>query len=230
MGRDVVQHACVRVQFFGHGRIVGLRLFQDRALVYYRCSYPWLDRRRTLRQQHVNECHVRRIPVGGRQDPRLPAPSFADAELGGATSSRPSETYRQLFRGAFQPKFRSLDSDFRRTRTTTSTRRSSQFRSLGSTRFFDLFILKACSLTDVQRPFKSFLTRNELVASAWGDLCGLDCARKRRNQICAEHRPEAKGSRSADPVRFCLGCRARCLGSGARPDGLVRKRWNIEVR
>src|SRR5271166_169585 len=95
---------------------------------------------------------------------------------------------------------------------------------------FDLLILKACSLTDVQGPFKSFLTRNELVASAWRDFCRLDCARKRRNQICAEHRPEAKGSRSADPVRFCLGCRARRLGSEAQPDGLVRKRWNTQVR
>ena len=41
--------------------------------------------------------------------------------------------------------------------------------------------------------FKSFLSRNELVAPAWREFCGLDCARKPRNQICAEHRPQAEG-------------------------------------
>jgi L-lactate permease len=61
-----------------------VRVLQDRILVHHCGAHPWLDWRCTLRQQHLNKRHVRRIPSGGREIARLPAISFTDPELGGS--------------------------------------------------------------------------------------------------------------------------------------------------
>jgi len=46
------------------------------------------------------------------------------------------------------------------------------FQRRVSNRLFDSFIFRACSLTDAQRLFKSFLTRNELGALALAIFAG----------------------------------------------------------
>jgi hypothetical protein len=59
-------------------------------------------------------------------------------------------------------------------------------------------------------------------------FCDRD--RKRTKQIFAKNRPTEISYRSTDPAGFCFADHARRIGSQAEPDGLVRERWNMEVR
>ena len=53
--------------YLGHGGLARQSLLRDRAILHRRGAAPWLHRRGAVRQQHLDQRHVREIPGAGRQ-------------------------------------------------------------------------------------------------------------------------------------------------------------------
>jgi hypothetical protein len=82
-GGGVHLRAGVRLQLLGDGQLDGERLLEDRHRVHPAGGGRGLDRGGAVRQQHVDERPVRRLPEDDRADPGVPGAPAALAELGG---------------------------------------------------------------------------------------------------------------------------------------------------
>ena len=80
--RRVHLRAGLCLQLLGHGGLACQSLLRDRAILHHRCAPPRLHRRSAVRQQHLDQRHVREVPGAGRTSARLPADAVAGDELG----------------------------------------------------------------------------------------------------------------------------------------------------